>query len=132
MSERRVYHRILDRAKEMVNDNDRLRNLVINAGERLSKIGDDSEEGKGFLKHVKLLIRMIRAHVSGAYRAFSTMTLVLFVFALLYFITPLDLIPDIIPALGFTDDIAVALMVFKRCSADIQKYRKWEEAELSQ
>ncbi len=116
----------------MVNDNDRLRNLVVNAGERLSKIGDDSEEGEGFLKHVKLLIRMIRAHINGTYCAFSPLTLVLFVFALLYFITPIDLIPDFIPALGFTDDLAVALMVFKRCSADIQKYRKWEEAELSQ
>lgn len=132
MSERRVYHRILDRAKGMVHDNERLRKLVVNAGEKLSKIGDDSEESKGFLSHVKLMIRMIRAHISGAYRAFSPMTLVLLVFALLYFITPLDLIPDFIPALGFTDDITVGLMIIKRCSTDIQKYRKWEEAHISQ
>ena len=40
----------------------------------------------------KLLIRMIRAHISGAYRAFAPMTLLMFAFALIYFITPIDLI----------------------------------------
>lgn len=132
MSERRVYHRILDRAREVVKDNERIRSVLIKAGEKLSKVGDGSEESIGFMAQLKLLIRMVRAHISGAYRAFAPMTLLMFVFAILYFITPLDLVPDIVPALGFTDDITVALLIMKRFSADIEKYREWERAEIVQ
>lgn len=132
MSDRRVYHRILDRAREMVTDNSRLRNLLIRVGEKLSRVGDGSEESRGFFAQLKLLIRMVRAHISGAYRAFAPLTLLMFVFALLYFITPIDMIPDFIPALGFTDDVAVAIMIMRRFSEDIERYREWEQAELVQ
>lgn len=130
MSDRRVYHRILDRAREVVKDNDRLKGVLVSAGDRLSKIGDGTNESKGFLRQLKLLVRMVRAHINGSYRAFAPMTLLMFVFALLYFITPIDLIPDFVPALGFTDDIAVAIMIMRRFSTDIEKYREWEEAQV--
>ncbi len=132
MSDRRVYHRIFDRAREVVKDNDRLRGMLVKAGEKLSKVGDGSDESKGFMSQLRLLIRMVRAHISGAYRAFAPMTLLMFVFAILYFITPVDLIPDIVPVLGFTDDITVALMIMRRFSSDIEEYRKWEQAEIVQ
>lgn len=128
MKDKRTYHRILDRAKGIVKDNDRLKNLLLNVGKKLANIGDGSEESRGFVGQLKLLIRMIRAHVNGTYRAFSPMTLIMFAFALVYFITPIDLIPDFIPALGFTDDIAVALMIMRRFSGDIEEYKQWENA----
>jgi len=127
MGERRVYHRILDRARGIVKDNDRLRGLLVGVGEKLAKVGDGSDESRGFVGQLKLLVRMVRAHISGAYRAFAPMTLVMFAFALIYFITPIDLIPDFVPALGFTDDIAVALMIMRRFSGDIDEYKQWEE-----
>jgi len=34
--------------------------------------------------------------------------------ALLYFISPADFIPDMIPALGYVDDVAIVLMVYNR------------------
>ena len=132
MRERRVYHRILDRAKEMAGNNQRLKGLLLKVGDKLSRIGDGSEESSGFLGQLKLLVRMVRTHINGSYRAFAPMTLVMFVFALLYFITPVDLIPDLIPALGFTDDIAVALMIMRRFSSDIEKYREWEQSQLAE
>ena len=131
MEDRRVYHRIVDRAKEMVKDNDRLRGLLLGVAKKLAKIGDGSNESKGFVMQIKLLIRMIQAHIGGSYRAFAPWTLVMFVFALIYFITPLDLIPDFVPALGFTDDITVALMIMKRFSQDISEYKAWERSQLS-
>ena len=127
MEDRKIYHRILDRAKGIVKDNDRLKKLLLRVGEKLSKIGDGSDESSGFVAQLKLLIRMIRAHINGAYRAFAPMTLIMFVFALIYFITPIDLIPDFVPALGFTDDIAVALMIMRRFSEDIEEYKQWEQ-----
>ena len=39
--------------------------------------------------------------------------------ALGYFILPLDLIPDLIPALGFTDDIAALTLAYKAIQSSI-------------
>lgn len=37
--------------------------------------------------------------------------------ALLYFVSPIDLVPDILGPLGFSDDLAVIAMVFKQVKA---------------
>ena len=39
--------------------------------------------------------------------------------ALGYFILPLDMIPDLIPALGFTDDIAALTLAYKAIQSSI-------------
>ena len=46
--------------------------------------------------------------------------------ALLYFISPIDLIPDFIPILGFTDDAAVLALCLKLCRDDVLEYWKWK------
>jgi uncharacterized membrane protein YkvA (DUF1232 family) len=132
MSESRIYNRVLNRAKSAVRDNGRLREVLIEVGEKLVKVGDKTGESESFVKLIKMLIRMLSNHISGAYRSFSPLTLVMTVFSLIYFITPLDLIPDFIPALGFTDDLAVIVMVMRRFTEDLDRYREWERSHLSQ
>ena len=52
--------------------------------------------------------------------------------ALAYFIMPLDLLPDIMPALGFTDDAAVLMAAFQMISAHIKpEHREAARAALS-
>ena len=69
---------------------------------------------------------MIRAYVSGEYRELPWRTLIILVAGILYFVTPLDLIPDFIPALGFVDDISVIFWIFKSFSEDLEKFEEWE------
>ena len=42
--------------------------------------------------------------------------------ALLYFILPLDSIPDLTPIVGFLDDIGIVVMVVKYLSDEIKRY----------
>ncbi len=128
----KVYERVLDRAKSVVQDNERLNSLLIGVGEKLTKVGDGTDESKSFVKLLKMLVRMVSAHIDGSYRSFSPITLILLAFALIYFITPIDLIPDFFPILGFTDDLAVTVMIGQRISEDIDKFRAWEQSDFSQ
>lgn len=41
---------------------------------------------------------------------------------LIYLISPIDAIPDIIPVLGLTDDAGVILAVVAKLGADLKKY----------
>jgi uncharacterized membrane protein YkvA (DUF1232 family) len=79
-----------------------------------------------FLDQVGTLRRLVRAYRQGDYRQTPWRSILTIIAALIYFVTPLDFIPDFLPVLGFTDDIAVILWVFNTLKADIDNFRAWE------
>ena len=46
--------------------------------------------------------------------------------ALIYFFSPVDLIPDCIPGIGLLDDAAVIGIAIKAVDNDLQAYREWK------
>ena len=46
---------------------------------------------------------------------------------LLYFILPVDLIPDFIPVIGYLDDLAVLTTIMNSLHTEIREYRIWKE-----
>ena len=73
--------------------------------------------------------RLLRAYAQGEYREIPWKSLLLIVAAILYFINPIDVIPDLMPLVGLTDDFAVLFMVYKAIGADIDKFLEWEKSK---
>ena len=46
--------------------------------------------------------------------------------AAVYFVMPVDLIPDIVPGFGFSDDVTVVLFVLAAIQRDIDAFERWE------
>ncbi len=78
------------------------------------------------LEHVQLFLRMIKKSFTGEYSSFSNKTLLSLVFGLLYFVTPLDVVPDFIPLLGFSDDLSIIYFILKNFKSDIEAFKVWE------
>lgn len=74
---------------------------------------------------LQIFLRMIRAWVAGKYRTPAESVLMV-VAAVLYFVSPLDLIPDGIPVFGLIDDAGVIGCVARANLAAISNFRKWE------
>ena len=74
---------------------------------------------------LQILIRMIRAQLAGRYRIPLT-TLTMAIAAIIYFVSPFDVIPDSIPVFGFLDDAAVIALVVKSNRMVIRNFRTWE------
>jgi uncharacterized membrane protein YkvA (DUF1232 family) len=74
--------------------------------------------------------RLLRAYAQGEYREIPWKSLLLIVAAILYFINPIDFIPDLMPLVGLTDDFAVLFMVYKAIGADIDKFLEWEKSKV--
>ena len=72
---------------------------------------------------IKTLISMLKAWSSGDYREAPWMTIVLVAGAVIYFVNPLDAIPDILPAAGLVDDATVIGFVIASVRQDITKFR---------
>ena len=110
----------------MLQDNSRVKQLIGAAGIKIRSVLDSNEKLKLFSDRILLMIRMIRAQFSGTYTDFPWKSLVMMVAALIYFITPFDLIPDFIPALGLTDDISIVYWVYQSIREDIERFEIWE------
>jgi len=106
-----------------------MKELVRRASEKLLKFADNPAV-RDMAKHLGVIIRMLKAQLEGTYKV-SNKTVALMVLGLVYFITPIDLIPDFIPGFGYVDDLSVLLVVVKSIQVDIQKFMVWEKAPLN-
>jgi len=84
------------------------------------------------LEPIKSSYRLIRAYANGSYREISFESFGLIVAAIIYFVMPIDALPDFIAGLGFTDDAAVLMWTFNRVSNELESFLNWEAAQKSE
>lgn len=70
---------------------------------------------------------MIKAYIAGDYKKIPFKTLVKIVAVLIYFISPFDFIPDVLPLIGFTDDLALLIWVAKSIKNELDEFDKLNE-----
>jgi uncharacterized membrane protein YkvA (DUF1232 family) len=75
------------------------------------------------------LLRLARGWRQGRYRDVPWRTVVLILAALLYFVNPLDIIPDAIFALGYLDDATVIAWVLRSAKKDVDRFLEGERAQ---
>lgn len=78
---------------------------------------------------VRLLQALCLAWWRGEYRAVSPKALVTIVAGLLYFVSPLDAIPDWLLGVGFLDDIAVLGWVLKTVGDELARFKAWRASQ---
>ncbi|EDX91006.1 MULTISPECIES: YkvA family protein [unclassified Alcanivorax] len=76
-----------------------------------------------------LLASLLRDWVTGRYRTVPWGTLLTITGALVYFLMPLDAIPDPIVALGLIDDVAVISRTLKLTRTDLDRYQQWRNEQ---
>ena len=120
-----------EKAKEALND-------------YASKVGADDvketlgkeDELKKLFRNVKVLakyfndlceiLELLRDRVKGTYTETPWRTIAALTGALIYVLSPIDLIFDFIPVIGFLDDAIVIGLAIKLARPDLEKYRAWK------
>lgn len=74
-----------------------------------------------------LLVRLLKAWRRGRYRGLSGRTILSLAGALLYVVSPIDLLPDFIPGVGFIDDAVVLALLLHSLAQDLASFRVWEQ-----
>ncbi|MBE7641296.1 MULTISPECIES: YkvA family protein [Salegentibacter] len=87
-------------------------------------------ESKGKLQRyvddAQLLFNLLRDYASGNYREVPFNVVAAIGGALLYVLSPLDLIPDFIPIVGYLDDAAVIAFCLNLIEKDLITYKVWK------
>jgi uncharacterized membrane protein YkvA (DUF1232 family) len=80
--------------------------------------------------YLMAMIRLIRDYHRAEYRDLSEANLLIIVAAILYFVSPFDVIPDWVPVLGHIDDAFVISLALKSVRADLDTFMAWETARI--
>jgi len=74
---------------------------------------------------LQILLRLLRAQFTGKFCAPAD-SILMAIAAVIYFVSPFDLVPDSIPVLGLVDDSSVITSVARANLTLISNFRKWE------
>jgi len=86
--------------------------------------GDDA--ANGLWADLATSWRLLKAYLRGEYRHVRLRSVLSVLAGLVYFVSPMDLIPDVFVLLGFTDDVIVASLVFSVLRQELAGFRAWE------
>ncbi|MDQ3486416.1 MAG: DUF1232 domain-containing protein [Acidobacteriota bacterium] len=120
-----LFARLKENASAYLRDPDKLRDLVQKAKGKAEAAGA-SGPLKDMWQSLLSLLRLLRAYASGQYRNVPAKSLVLIVAGILYFVMPIDLIPDFVVGIGFLDDAAVLAWVMSSVRTVVTDFEKWE------
>ena len=79
----------------------------------------------GLKAELRVLLALCNAWWRGDYPGISKQAMLSVVAALLYFLSPIDAIPDVLLGFGFIDDIAVLGWLLRTWSSELDEFRAW-------
>ena len=96
---------------------------VMKNQQKIESIARDGTLSK-YLGDIKLYFKMLGDVFTGKYKKVPVGTIAAIVGTLLYVLSPIDLIPDFIPVIGYLDDAAMLALCLNFTKYDVEEYKK--------
>ncbi|WP_202852059.1 YkvA family protein [Streptococcus suis] len=74
---------------------------------------------------VPAMISLVRHFAEGRYRHVPIGTILAIVSSLIYFVSPVDVIPEVLPVVGLVDDALVIKVCLEMVKSDLKNYDEW-------
>ena len=86
----------------------------------------DSSKFSRFIKQMKLAMSLIKDFRNKSYTDIPWRSIAMIAAAILYFVNPFDMVPDMLPVFGMADDAMLFAALFKSLQTDLEKYGNWK------
>ena len=121
-----IFKSILNKAEGYLKQPLRIKQLLNDAYKKASEKKDFGTIAHEVWENLQTLGRLIKASVSGDYHGVPTSTLIGGVAVFLYFLTPIDFVPDFIPVIGLLDDVSLLAWFMTSIKGEMEKFAEWE------
>ena len=123
-----LYFTLMKRAGGFLSDPGRLKHLISDTLNKLNRSRDRRDLATDVIASVILLTDMIRDFVNGRYEM-EVKKVLMIIGAVLYFLTPADIIPDVLPVLGLLDDASLIAWLFYTLKDELNLYITWRRIQ---
>jgi len=94
---------------------------------KLTQFGDNPPSTLTKLwNEIKLMVGLITDYAKGNYKEVPWKVMAAITGAVIYFVSPIDVIPDFIAAVGYLDDAIVIKLALELARDDLNKYSHWK------
>ena len=112
-----------EQAERLLNDQDKIERFLQRLEKKLKVIPIAGDR----LANIPVRVSLIRSFTKKEYTDIPIGSIIAITSALIYFVSPIDIVPDSIPFLGYIDDAAVVAACWKLVESDVKEYVKWRE-----
>lgn len=121
-----LFKKSQSRASAILKDKSKASVTVENA---LGKAVSNRSDLEGVWDKMVLLLAVSKDFINGNYTAIPKRSIIAILGGLVYFLSPIDVVPDFVPVLGFIDDIFVLNLVYKQVLKDLEEYKTWKSGQ---
>ncbi len=125
----RFFDIAIGQASRLAGKRGRILLLLTKMGSKISKVNWSPVQRQLVKEKFFILGRLAKAYAMGRYRSVPWKAILVLLAAVIYFINPIDLIPDLIPIAGLSDDFAVLLWVYNAIGEEVDKFLEWEAGQ---
>jgi uncharacterized membrane protein YkvA (DUF1232 family) len=124
----RFFDIALRNAARLAGKKGRIALLIGKLGYKITKVNWKEVKVSDAKEKLMILGRIAKAYATGKYRHIPWKSVLIILAAIIYFVNPIDLVPDVVPLLGFTDDMGILLWVFESMNSEVDKFLAWEKS----
>lgn len=107
----------MEKAKLFAFNPKKMKDLLLQLGKYISKNGFSSAK-----ETLVLMKDYLYDVTTGRYKDYDGKKLLIIVAAVIYVVTPIDMLPDFIPP-GFIDDLSIVAWAMKEAAEELEKYK---------
>nr|WP_062542939.1 YkvA family protein [Rufibacter tibetensis] len=123
------FKRFTQKAEDYLKQPLRIKTLLNDAYKKASERKDFGTIAAEVMESLGTLTRLIKASVSGEYHGIPKNTVVMAVAVLIYFLSPIDMVPDWIPVIGLLDDATLLAWFMTSIKTEMDKFHAWEATQ---
>lgn len=123
------FNRALKQAAILSGKPARILKLLVQLSTKARQVNWSGVKGAEISSKFFLIGRLLKAQAMGKYQIPLRVVIIL-IAAVIYFVNPIDLIPDFIPGLGLTDDLAVLTWVYRITADELDRFEIWEKMKI--
>ncbi|MDB5233924.1 MAG: hypothetical protein JWR44_917 [Hymenobacter sp.] len=128
LSKNALFSLFIGRATKLLGRPFKVVTVLNEAADKLSDKGSKTNKFQQLFEVALTLVRLVRSYISGEYREIPSSTIISGLAVLLYVLSPIDLVPDFIPVLGFLDDLSLVSWFVGKFQVEITRFHEWEQS----